>query len=166
MVVDTKTYLDDQSSLRALVGMMPDEERAIYMGYKSLTLEAAFPGRKMVIFTLRGGKATDVEMISFGDLCVDWDTGPNATVEDSRGKTQILAVPKRIRPRELFLHIPQSFNLRYKGRRDSPGGVKFMSHYAILVKTRSKVTLQIEGDTYCVTLNDFRERYPDLRLRY
>lgn len=166
MATETKTFLDDQQSLKALVDRMEEPDRSEYQSYKCLALESAFPGRKMVIYTLREGRPADVEIITFGDLTVSWELGPAATVTDARGQTQIMATPKRFRPRDLFLHIPQSFTLKYKGRRIGSAGVDFVSHYAVLIKTRSKETHQVEGHTYCGTLNKFRERFPDLTLRY
>lgn len=166
MATDTKTFLDDRQSLEALIAMMPAAERAEYLSYKCLSMESAFPGRRMIVYTLRGGKPTEIEMITFGALMVDWDHGPNLMVESTGGKTHVLTVPKRFRPRELFLHIPQNFTLKYKGRRDSPTSVQFVTHFAVLIKTRSKEIHQVEGHTYMVTLNKFRERFPDLPVRY
>jgi hypothetical protein len=161
-----KTFLDDQESLRALINTMPADEQAEYRSYGALALESAFPGRKMVVYTLRGGKPAEVEILTFEALLVDWETGPNFSVEGSGGKTQFLAVPRRYRPRDLFLHVPQNFTLKYKGRRKADTGVDFVSHYAVLIKTRSKDIHQVEGHTYCVTLNRFRERFPDQKIRY
>lgn len=166
MATDTKTFLDDPQSLAALIEAMPESERAEYKSYGALTLESAFPGRKMVAYTLGPSGPTDIEVISFGDFRVDWDTGPSFEVFDARGTTQMLAVPKRLRPREVFLQVPQTFTLKYKGRQDSKTAVAFVSHYAVLVKTRSKEIHQVPGHTYCGTLNNFRTRFPDLKLRY
>jgi hypothetical protein len=161
-----KSFLDDQESLRALIEAMPPDERAAYKGYGAMGLESAFPGRKMVVYTLNGGQPSDIDVITFGAFMCDWDNGPNAEVADSRGKTQLLTIPKRIRPRDVFLHIPQNFSLKYKGRQGADSAVDFVSHYAVLVKTRSKEIHQVDGHTYCVTLNKFRERFPDLKIRY
>ena len=166
MATDTKTFLDDAQSLQALVDSMPAQEQAAYKGYGALMMESAFPGRKMVVYTLVGGEPSDIEVISFGNLTVDWDNGPSFEVYDSRGTTQILAVPKRLRPRDVFLHVPQTFTLKYKGRRLPERDVDFVSHYAVLIKTRSKEIHQVEGHTYVVTLNKFRERFPALKIRY
>lgn len=166
MALDTKTFLDDSESLTALIQRMAEPERSEYKGYGCLGLESAFPGRKMVVYSLRGGQPADFEIISFGELKVSWDTGPTAQVFDRLGTTDLVTTPKRLRPRDLFLHIPQSFTLKYKGRKNSGAGVDFVSHYAVLIKTRSKEIHQVEGHTYCVTLNKFRERFPDLKIRY
>lgn len=166
MASETKTFLDDRESLAALVNRMAEPERSEYHDFKSLVLESAFPGRKMVIYTLTAGRPADVEMITFGELTVSWDVGPAALVSDSRGQTQIMTTPKRIRPRDLFLHIPQNFSLKYRGRRDSSAGVSFVTHYAVLIKTRSKEIHQVEGHTYLCTLNNFRDRFPGLNIRY
>ena len=87
-------------------------------------------------------------------------------VEDSRGGFSIGAVPSRYRSRELFLHVPQNFVFKWKGKQKSEGKVEFVPHYAVLIKTRSKDIHQVEGHTYCVTFNRFSERFPDLKFRY
>lgn len=166
MATDTKTFLDDQESLKALIDRMTEPERSEYKSYGCLALESAFPGRKMVIYTLKGGRPSTIEIISFGELTVNWEVGPSVSVLDSGGQTEIVTTPKRLRPYDLFLHVPQSFTLKYKGRKSDSAGVDFVSHYAVLIKTRSKEIHQVEGHTYCVTLNKFRERFPDLKLRY
>jgi hypothetical protein len=120
----------------------------------------------MVVYTLKGGKPIDIEIITFGAFMCDWDNGPNAVVQQSTGESTLLTIPKRLRPRDVFLHIPQNFALKYKGKTAAKNAVDFVSHYAVLVKTRSKEIHQIEGHTYCVTLNQFRERFPDLKIRY
>lgn len=165
MAID-KSFLDDKESLQALINSMPAAELAEYKGYGALTLESAFPGRKMIIYTMKDGKPSDIEVITFGDFRCDWDNGPHVEVADSRGKMQVDAVPRRYRPRDLFLHIPQNFTLKYKGRTGGKSAVDFVSHYAVLVKTKSKDIHQVDGHTYCVTLNKFRDRFPDLKLRY
>ena len=166
MVTETKTFLDDQQSLAALVEAMPEPDRAEYKSYGALMLESAFPGRKMVVYTCSTGGPLDIEVISFGAFMVDWDTGPSFEVFDALGTTQILTVPKRLRPRDVFLQVPQTFTLKYKGRQTQKRTLDFAAHYAVLVKTRSKEIHQVPGHTYCVTLNKFRERFADLNLRY
>jgi len=166
MATDAKTYLDDPQSLVALVEAMPPPERAEYKSYGALTLESAFPGRKMVVYTCSEKGPLDIEVISFGDFRVDWETGPSFEIFTALGTTQMLAVPKRLRPRDVFFQVPQTFTLKYKGRQQPKHAVDFVSAYAVLVKTRSKEIHQVPGHTYAVTLNNFRERHPDLKLRY
>lgn len=166
MATDTKTFLDDSESLRALIDQMPEDERSEYKSYGCLSLESCFPGRRMVVYQLRGGKPTDMEVISFGELTVSWDEGPATTVIQETGQTKILETPRRLRPYDVFLHVPQSFTVKFKGRREPIGDVKFVSHFAVLIKTRSKEIHQVDGHTYLVTLNRFRERFPDLKIRY
>lgn len=165
MAADTKTYLDDHHSLLALVDTMPEPDRSEYKSYGAMVLESAFPGRKMVVYTLVDNKPSDIEVISFGDFRVDWDNGPHCALLDTRGTSQIDTIPRRYRPRDLFLHVPQNFTLKYKGMKKPGAGVQFVSHYAVLIKTRSKEMHQVNGHTYCVTLNKFRERFPDLKIR-
>ena len=166
MAADAKSFLDDPSSMKALIELMPEPERQEYKDYKCLELESAFPGRKMVVYTLTGGKPSDITVISFGDFRVDWDNGPNFEVHDSLGLTVITSIPRRVRPRDVFLQVPQSFLLKYKGRTGGRSAVDFVSHYAVLIKTRSKEAHQVDGHTYCVALNKFRARFPDLAFRY
>lgn len=166
MAGDTKTFLDDQASLQALIERLPEDAKQEYKSYGALTLESAFPGRKMVVYTLKGGKPSDIVVITFGAFMCDWETGPSAEVQDGRGRMTIDTSPRKYRPRDLYLHIPQNFSLKYKGRQTGKTDVDFVSHYAVLVKTRSKEIHQVEGHTYCVTLNKFRERFPDLNIRY
>lgn len=166
MATDTKTFLDDPQSLAALIEAMPDSERAEYKSYGALTLESAFPGRKMVVYTCSAQGPLDIEVISFGDFKVDWDTGPSFEVFDALGTTQMLAVPKRLRPREVFLQVPQTFTLKYKGRQVPQRAVDFAATYAVLIKTRSKEIHQVPGHTYVATLNKFHERFPNLKIRY
>ena len=161
-----KTFLDDPTSLKELIEAMPSDVRDEYKSYKSLQLESAFPGRKMVVYTIKNQQPIDIEVITFGAFMCDWDMGPSTEVAVSGGKTQLIAVPKKLTPRDVFMHIPQTFQLKYKGRRDPQFKVDFVSHYAVLVKTRSKDTHKVEGDTYCVTLNKFRESFPDLKFKY
>lgn len=166
MATEGKSFLDDKQSAAALVNFMQEPERGEYQGYGSRTLESAFPGRKMVVYTLVDGKPSDIDVISFGDFRVDWDNGPHFEVHDRLGCTVFTSIPRRLRPRDLFFQVPQEFTLKYKGRTAGKSAVDFVSHYAVLVKTRSKESLQISGHTYCVTLNNFRERFPDLKIRY
>jgi hypothetical protein len=159
-------FLDDRESLVALVDMMPRVEKDVYNSYGALTLEASFPNRKMVVYTLRGGRPENVEILNFGDLGMDRFGGPYAFVGDSQGDFSIGMVPTRYRDREVFLHIPQNFVFKWKGKQKPSDKVEFVPHYAVLVKTRSKEIHQVEGHTYCVTFNKFQERFPDVRLRY
>lgn len=161
-----KTFLDDPSSFKALIQAMPEPERSEYLSYGALSLEACFPSRKMVAYILKDHKPIDIEVITFESLTVDWDTGPSVLVAVTGGKFQVLAVPKRLGKRDVFLHVPQSFTLKYRGRQVPQRAVDFVSHYAVLIKTRSKELHQVEGHTYLVTLNNFRERFPDLKVSY
>ena len=167
MASDSKTFLDDADSLKALVERMPERARDEYMSYGALSLESAFPRRKMVTYKVSSGKPIEPVIFSFGSLSVDWDTGPAFTVQDDSGaSTRITCVPSRLQDRDVFLHVPQNFTLKYKGRRSEGGGAEFISHYAVLTKTRSKEIHQVEGHTYCVRLNQFHERFPEVHLRY
>lgn len=160
------TFLDDKESAEALVAMLPNAQRALYESFKSLSLESAFPNRKMVVYNLLGGKATDVEVITFGDILLDRINGPRIEIQHSRGGMEITPVPQQYRGRALFLQVPQHFELKWKGKQTPRDEVHFVPHYAVLIKTRSREGLQVDGDTYCVTLNKFRERHPDVPIEY
>jgi hypothetical protein len=166
MASEGKSFLDDSESFKALIDRIGQPEKAEYLSYGSLSLESAFPGRKMVIYTLKNSKPLDIDVITFGAFMCDWDLGPSFDVANGNGTLQVVTTPKKFRPRDLFLHIPQHFELKYKGKHQDKAGVDFVSHYAVLVKTRSKEHLQVDGHTYCVTLNKFRERFPDLKFKY
>lgn len=159
-------FLDDHQSLQALVDQMPRAERDDYRGYGALNLEAAFPSRKLVVYTLRGGRPDGVEILNFGDLGMDRVGGCYVDVGDSQGGFSIGMVPTRYRDRDVFLHVPQNFTFKWRGKQITEDKVQFVPHYAVLVKTRSKEIHQIEGHTYCVTFNKFQERFPEVRLRY
>ena len=79
-----------------------------------------------------------------------------------RGSDQLITpVPSRVANREVFLSIPQHFEFRWAGQ-EVGGDLEFRAHYAILIKTRSRDSLAIEGHTYCLTLKRFLEAYPAL----
>jgi hypothetical protein len=166
MAAENKTFLDDQESLKALVELMPAEDREEYKGYGALSLESTFPGRKMVAYICARDGPKNVETITFEEFAVDWETGPNFMVQCAGGKVQVLTAPKKLRPFDVYMHVPQNFVLKYRGRRNPGKGVDFVSHYAVLIKTRSKEIHQVEGHAYVVTLNNFRERFPALNHRY
>lgn len=159
-------FLDDHESLQALVDQMPRQERDLYRSYGALLLEAAFPNRRMVVYTLKDKRPVDIEILNFGDLEMDRVGGCLVHMSDSMGEFSIGMMPTRYRDRELFLHIPQNFTFKWKGKQTSDGKVQFVPHYAVLVKSRSKEIHQVDGHTYCATFNKFRERWPDLNLRY
>ncbi len=167
-----KTFLDDAASLKALVQMLPVHERSVYSSYGSLALESAFPNRLMVVYTLKGGQPTDIVLCRFGDITIDRIRGPSFTLVmdgPDRREYSIGPVPFHIPGRDLFMHVPQNFVLKWKGKAVAKRGdseVHFVPHYAVLIKSRSKETHQIEGDTYMVRLNLFRERFPETELRY
>lgn len=160
MVIDSKTFLEDAESLRALIERLPAPERAEYKSYGALALESAFPSRKLVAYTLSRGKAANVITLVLGEFRVTPEEGPVVEVEWNGGAEIISTTPTRIGKRDLFLHIPQNFVLTYKGRQNQKTGVGFIAHYAVLIKTRSKEIHQVDGHTYCCTLNRYRERFP------
>jgi len=161
-------FLDDGKSLEALVGLMLPRERAEYKSYGALSIEAAFPNRYLVAYTLQNGQPVDQTMLRLGDITIDRVNGPEVVVAEGSKKVRISCVPTRWGNRDLFLHVPQNFTLKWSGKQVPGSGVQFVPHYAVLIKTRSKELRQIEGHTYCATLNKFRERFPGFldKVRY
>ena len=158
-------FLDDAESFTAVIAAMPVKDRTLYESYGALTLEAGFPNRVMVVYTLSKDRPVDIEILTLGGMEMTRVGGPTVELEGKQG-LQVLGVkPKRWGTRDLFLHVPQNFIFRWKGKQ-TPKGVQYVPHYAILIKTRSREHLQVEGDTYCVTLNKFRERFPKVPARY
>lgn len=160
-------FLDDGQSYRAIVAQLPREVREEYDSYGSLNLEAAFPNRKLVVYTLRGGQACGVELWRLGDISLDRVKGPICELELPSGEVLHVGVlPHKVGSRDVFIHMPQNFTLKWKGKEAGSRGVQFVPHYAVLTKTRSKAHHQVEGHTYVETLNKFRERFPDYPIRY
>lgn len=163
----SKSFLDDRESLQAIIDSIPDpRERQAYRDFKGLSLESGFPNRKLVVYTLRDGAPRDIEILTLGELSMDPYKGPMVMVHSGSYDMSVRLTPSRFKNRDLFLHVPQSFELRWRGKRQRTDEVHFVPHYAVLIKTRSKPHLQVDGDTYCVRLNQFREMYPDLDVRY
>ena len=97
---------------------------------------------------------------------VNWDKGPHFRLTSRREPMEITTIPQKLGDRDVYMHLPQTFTLKYKGRAMAKSDVEFVSHYAVLLKTRSKEIHQVESDTYCVTLKNFRDRFPDLKFKY
>lgn len=159
-------FLDDPESLQALIALMPAGERDEYLALKALNLEAGFPNRRMIVYTLDGATPTRLSMLLLGDMEMTRIGGPTITVTDEKGLAVVSVHPERWRDRDLFLHIPQNFIFKWKGKDTGAKGLQFVPHYAVLIKTRSKEHHQVDGDTYCATLNQFRERFPDVSVKY
>ena len=156
-----KNYLTDRQSFDALVEQMPHRERVDFLTYKFLTKESTFPGRALVVYTLRNGRPVDVEVVKFGELAIGLKESPTARYH-YKGRPQVATpVPSRLADREVFLMVPQVFEVKWAGR-EHQGDLEFHLHYAVLIKTRSRPELQIEGHTYCVALNRFLNLYPHL----
>ena len=166
MAISDGRFLSDQLSLEALIAQLPPALRQEYLALKALSLESGFPNRRMVVYTLRGGHPADISMLLLGDMEMTRNEGPTITVEDEGGTVVVGVTPIKWRERDLFLHIPQNFIFKWKGKDTGAKGVLFVPHYAVLLKTRSKEHHQIDGDTYCVTLNQFRERFPEVSVKY
>lgn len=166
MVLNDGRFLADSLSLAALIAQMPGPARQEYLELKALNLESGFPNRRLVVYTLQGGQPTQISMLLLGDMEMTRIGGPTVIVTDEKGPVLVTVNPRKWRDRDLFLHIPQNFIFKWKGKDTGGKGVHFVPHYAVLIKTRSKEHRQISGDTYCVTLNKFRERFPDIPVRY
>lgn len=167
MVIDRGgKFLDDAASLRAIIAQMPESLREEYEGYGALSLEAAFPNRRMVVYTLLEGQPTRIVNLVFGDLDVSRREGASMEITHDGETLSVGMRPTKLRGRDLFLQVPQRFELKWSGKSTETHGVQFVPHYAVLIKTRSKEFHQVEGHTYCATLNKFRERFPGLNIRY
>lgn len=165
MVPREGQFLDDRESLLALIEQMPAAERALYRGYGALTLESAFPNRVMIIYTLKGGTPDSLEVLKFGDIGMTRIGGPTTDIECNRRVVGVGVTPAKWPGRDLFLHVPQQFILKWTGKVTATG-VQFVPSYAVLIKSLSREHRQAEGHTYCVTLNRFRERFPKVQIMY
>lgn len=156
-----RRHLTDKQSMEAIIEGMPQRDRIDFLSMKWLSMEPAFPGRKMVVYTLRDGRPQDIEVISFGEIAVGIKEEPTVRII-YRNTDQLLTVtPQRLAKREIFLSIPQNFIFRWAGQ-EINGGLEFRAQYAVLIKSRSRDALSIEGHTYCLTLKRFLEAYPKL----
>lgn len=159
-------FLDDKESLDALIEQMDPREHGEYLAYGALGKEAAFPNRKLIVYTLRSGLPDNVSILNMGYLTVTRDGGPVVEISDTEHTQNVSVTPSRWRDRDLFLQIPQHFEFKWTGKDAGDRGVQFVPLYALLIKARSKEFHQVEGHTYCVTLNRFRERFPEYPIRY
>lgn len=156
-----RRHLTDKQSLETLIEQLPQHERIDYLSMKWMSMESAFPGRKMVVYTLRDGRPKDIELITFGEIAIGIKEEPTARIKHVQGDQLLTITPKRFARRDLFLSIPQNFVFRWAGQ-EINGVIEFRAQYAVLIKTRSRETLAIEGHTYCLTLKRFLEAYPKL----
>ncbi|QHE87190.1 hypothetical protein [Hydrogenophaga sp. BPS33] len=163
---NTRTFLDDAESHDAIIDTMPERERHEYRSYAALSLEAVFPNRVMVVYDLVGGRPLNPELLKFGDISVTRIQGPIFELECGGKHFDIGLTPTRWKGRDVFLHVPQNFIFKWKGKKTPDREVQFAPHYAVLIRTRSKEHLQVDQHTYCVTLNKFSERFPEVKLRY
>lgn len=160
------TFLDDKESLRALCVQLGPVAYREYEGMGALSLESGFPSRKMILYTLRRGQPEDISILTLGDMEMTRIGGPTLEISDEHGREVVGVKPVKWRGRDIFIHVPQSFVLKWKGKQLSDGRVQFAPQYAILYKTRSREHLQVEGHTYLVTWNLFRDRFPRVPIRY
>lgn len=160
-------FLTDKESLAELVELMPLNQRLHYKDLKCLTLEAAFPNRRMVLYTLDKGRPEGVTTLLFGDIFISRISGPTISVYDEEHNlpAEIGMVPAPWRDRDIYLQVPQHFELKWSGKY-TDSGVHFVPHYAVLIKSRSPELHQIDGHTYCTTLNKFRARFPGMQPRH
>jgi len=164
-----KTFLDDKESFQAIVEQLPDDELEIYRSMGALTLTSVFPNRVLVIYTLRGSKPTNIELITIGDIGITRRGGPTLEMSAPGKHLELGVLPQRWFGRDLFFQVPQNFTLRWLGKRtaqDGPMGVHFAASSAVLVRSRSRPHMKMEGETYSETLNEFREKYPGDTPRY
>jgi len=165
MATNNYTFMDDKQSREALVQAMAKPLRDEYLGYKFVKKEAGFPGRVLIVYTLRGGVPVNFDRVLLMNLGVDQEGPIIYASSEGQGVYHIGSVPMKWRGREVFFQVPQTFELKWRGR-TSEKGVEFSPLYAVLVKTRSRVDEQIDEHTYCETLNEFRARFPGIPMRY
>ena len=159
-------FLDDNESRQALVNRIPLPLREEYLAYRFVAKEAAFPGRVLVVYTIQNGQPVNLDVVTLRHLTVDQESGPMTyATSGGQGDYPIGMVPTKWRGRDLFMQLPLEFIFKWKGK-EAGLGVDFASHFAILIKSRGRWDEKKEGDTYCVTLNDFRERFPGVRVTY
>lgn len=157
-------FLDDKESLQAIVAGLSERDRAEYESYGALTLESAFQGRKFVCYRLQSGAPKDVLLLTTGEFWVQSQLGAFMDVL-GLPVPEVGTLPVKVPDHDVFIQIPQNFIFKWKGKRTSKG-LQFAPHYAVLIKSRSREHLQVDGHSYCVTLNKFRERFPEVPLRY
>ncbi len=164
----TEKYLDDKESFEALVDRLPPAEARTYRSLRHLQMESAFPGRKMVLYTLHQGRPSGVTLLTFGTLRLDPSQGPlvQVSMDDNEGSFEVGTVPVSLLGGRLFLQVPQKFEFRWSGKQTQRNEVHFAPHYAMLFKSRNRPDRAQDGDTCCVRLNIFREMYPNLNVRY
>lgn len=154
-------FLTDDQTMDALVELMPERDRVTYLNYRWRFLESAFPGRVLVVYTIRGGVPADIEVVKFGEFAVGVKETPTARLT-YRSRTQtITPVPSRLADRDVFISIPQNFKLAWAGK-EVKGELEFRAHYAVLVKTKGREAHEAEGHTYCLALKRFMTMYPHL----
>lgn len=163
---NTFRFMDDRESFDLIVEGLDGDVKQEYNSYGWRFLLPAFPGRKLVIYTLVGGTPRNIEVVTIDSIDVDTLGGPTAEVAGPSHVGVLTVYPQKFGKRDVFLHIPQKFEFRWKAKYVPSKGIQFGPHYAVMVKTRSKELLQIEGHTYCTTPNDFAERFPKVSLAY
>lgn len=166
-MANDSNFMDDFESLQTLVKLAGPDIEVMWDNHKHLAKEAAFPGRKLVVYTLENGKPEDIEIISLSHLHVGSESGPWIEIVSNRreDKQYVSTVPTRVYDRDLLILMPQKFEVRWSGRHGRTG-VNFAAHYALLTKSRDKPDLKRDGGTYCLSFNKFRQMFPDLDFRY
>lgn len=165
---NNKTFLEDRESLEALISLMPEDLRRVYNLYTFRGMESAFPGRKFVVFTLNKGKPDNIEVLTFGAMRMSAEGGPTVEVFSNRRPDPWAfgMIPAKLPGRDVFLHVPQKFEFKWKGKRSARDGVNFAPHYAVLIKSGSNPVSRADDQTYCVRLNQFWEMFPGHEIGY
>ena len=159
-------FLDDKESWAALVDGMGHELRAEFNRYGFAKKQSGFPGRVLVVYKLQANKPVVLDQITLKSILVQ-HTGPVVSARSGgQGDYPITTTPSKWRGLDLFLYAPQNFIFKWVGKYLEGDDVEFAPHYAIIIKTRTREDEQIEGHTYCATLNEFRERFPGVPVRY
>jgi len=108
----SKTFLDDGASFDALINLLPADAREEYLSYACLASEAAFPGRKLIVYTIQDGKPGDVEFLTCGPMRMNGDNEFEVDIASDRGHCPFILsmVPIQVPGREVFFIFRRSSN--------------------------------------------------------
>ena len=159
-------FLDDKESWAALVDGMEQGLRSEFNRYGFAKKQSGFPGRVLVVYKLRNHQPEVLDKITLKVITLQIGGPVVSARSDGQGDYPITTTPSKWRGLDLFLYVPQNFIFKWVGKYLEGDDVEFAPHYAIIIKTRTREDEQVEGHVYCATLNEFRERFPGVPVRY
>jgi hypothetical protein len=90
-------------------------------------------------YTIENKEPTEISVLLLGGMKMSLIDGPTVTVTDESGyHMEVGVIPERWRSREIFLHVPQNFIFKRKGKEAEAEEIHYFPQYAILIKTRSR----------------------------